>query len=118
MEDRNPEIALATKAFLARRTEGLPAQRYSRTERVVPDDFAHVYIGKDYPGTPHTEIFSCGMEAVAHGGFGGLQGRVPVNLAVLAGFKPGTAVPPAPKADSEHLALVLGLLASANKRIG
>ena len=30
MEDRNPEISAATKAFLRRRTAGLPFQRYHK----------------------------------------------------------------------------------------
>lgn len=115
VEDRNREISVATKAFLSRRTAGLPSQRYARTERVVEDSFAHAYIGKDYTGTHHTELFSCGMEAVTHGRFGGLRGQAEVNLAVMAGYKSKLATP-TPRADPEHLALVLGLLASANKK--
>jgi hypothetical protein len=115
VEDRNREISVATKAFLARRTAGLPSQRYARTERVVEDSFVHAYIGKDYAGTHHTELFSCGMEALTHGRFGGLRGQAEVNLAVLAGYK-STFVAPTPRSDPEHRALVLGLLASANKR--
>ena len=114
MEDRNPEISVATNVFLARRTAGLAPQRYARNELVVEDSFAHAYIGKNYPGH-HTELFSCGIEAIAHGQFGGLQGRAPVELAALAGYRPARAV--TPRADPEHLALVLGLLASANKTL-
>jgi hypothetical protein len=115
VEDTNREISVATKALLARRTAGLPSQRYARSERVVPDNFAHAYIGKDYPGH-HTELFSCGMEALTAGCFGGLRGTAPVSLGVLAGITPRSAATES-KADPEHLALVLGLLASANKTI-
>lgn len=109
MEDRNPEIGIATKEFLRRRTEGLPKQLYYRKELVTEDSFADRYMGKDhYRGTEHTELFSCGMEAVAHGRFGGLRGHTHVDLSAP------DLRHAAPRADPEHLALVLGLLATAN----
>jgi hypothetical protein len=116
MEDRNPEISAATKAFLRRRTAGLPFQRYHERELVVEDSFGHAYFGKDYPGGHHTELFSCGMEAVTHGCFGGLRGQSKVSLPAPGGVSLTDRAQP-PRADPEHLALVLGLLASANKRI-
>ncbi|GAT07716.1 hypothetical protein H7I77_09805 [Mycolicibacterium novocastrense] len=116
MEDRNPEISIATKHFLNRRTEGLPKERYHRKELVVPDGFAHRYMGKDYPGSNYTELFSCGMEAVAHGRFGGLRGHTKVDLTAPSATSNLDQVNP-PRADPEHLALVLGLLATANKRL-
>jgi hypothetical protein len=116
MEDRNREISVATKAFLRGRTEGLPLQRYHRSELVVQDEFAHQYIGMDYPGGHHTEVFSCGMEAVTHGQFGGLRGQAGVDLTAAGGVSAAERMQP-PRADPEHLALVLGLLASANKRV-
>jgi hypothetical protein len=67
MEDHNPEISVATKAFLRRRTAGLPLQRYHKRELVVEDSFVNAYFGKDDPGKHHTELFSCGMEAITHG---------------------------------------------------
>lgn len=110
MEDRNREISAATKHFLYRRTAGLPKTRYARNEYVTEDGFAASYIGKDYPKTDHTEIFSTGMEAITHGEYGGLRGHPSINLAA-----PQRST--APRADREHLALVLGLLAVANKRL-
>jgi hypothetical protein len=83
MEDRNPEISIATKAFLKRRTAGLAAERYAKGEAVV---------GKDYATSPHhTELLSCGMEAITHGRFGGLTGRSTVFLPAPAGLAPQTA---------------------------
>lgn len=111
MEDRNPEIGVATKRFLHRRTEGLPKERYVGSEVVVSDGFSHRYMGKDYPNSQHTELFSCGMEAITNGRFGGLRGDRPIAL-----LRPESLRPATPRADREHLALVLGLLATANKR--
>ena len=116
MEDRNPEISAATKAFLRRRTAGLPFQRYHKRELVVEDSFADKYMGKDYPGEYHTELFSCGMEALTHGRFGGLRGQSTVFLPAPGGISAADRAQP-PRADSEHLALMLGLLCSANRRI-
>jgi hypothetical protein len=116
MEDRNPEISVATKAFLKRRTAGLAAERYAKGEAVVADGFADRYMGKDYSGTHHTELLSCGMEAITHGRFGGLTGRPAVFLPAPGGVSAADRNQ-RPKADAEHLALVLGLLATANKRV-
>ena len=54
------------------------------------------------------------MEAITHGRFGGLTGRPTIFLPTLGGLSAADRAQP-PKADTEHLALVLGLLASANK---
>ncbi|MCT7371957.1 hypothetical protein [Mycolicibacterium llatzerense] len=110
MEDNNREISIVTKAFLARRTAGLPQTRYGRTELVVEDGFSSAYIGKNYEGTDHTELVSCGMEAITHGRYGGLRGHPSINMAA-------PQKQTAPRADREHLAMVLGLLAVANKRL-
>ena len=115
VEDRNPEISVATKAFLRRRTAGLAPERYAKRELVTPDGFSDRYMGKDYAGH-HTELFSCGMEAITHGRFGGLTGRPTIFLPARGGLSAADRAQP-PKADTEHLALVLGLLASANKRL-
>jgi hypothetical protein len=85
MEDRNPAISVATKAFLRRRTAGLPFQRYHRRELVMEDSFVNAYFGKDYPGKHHTELFSCGMEAITHGQHGGLHGQAKVFLPAPGG---------------------------------
>lgn len=116
MEDRNPEISVATKHFLQRRTQGQPKQRYYKTEWVIPDGFADRYIGKDYPNTHHTELFSCGMEALTQGRFGGLRGQVSIDLNSPNGKSAIESIIPR-HADPEHLALVLGVLAAANKPI-
>jgi len=117
MEDRNPEIAVATKVFLRRRTAGLASERYAKRELVTPDGFFDRYMGKDYADSAHhTELFSCGMEAITHGRFGGLTGRPTTSLPAPVGLSAADRAQP-PKPDNEHLALVLGLLASANKRL-
>ena len=99
-----------------RRTAGIAPERYAKSELVVPDGFSDRYMGKDYAGTHHTELFSCGMEAITHGRFGGLSGRPSIFLPAPGGLTVADRAQP-PKADTEHLALVLGLLASANKRL-
>ena len=97
MEDRNPEISVATKAFLRRRTAGLAPERYAKSELVVPDGFSDRYMGKDYAGTHHTELFSCGMEAITHGRFGGLTGRPSIFLpAPVASASPTEPSPQKP----------------------
>jgi hypothetical protein len=116
MEDHNPEISIATKQFLKRRTEGHQRERYHRSEWTTADGFADRYMGKDYPNTHHTELFSCGMEAVAHGRFGGLRGQARIDLSGPNGKNTIDTLKPT-RADPEHLALVLGLLASANKKL-
>ena len=85
MEDHNPEISVATKPFLRRRTAGLPFQRYHKRELVVEDSFVNVYFGKDYPGNHHTELFSSGVEAITHGQYGGLAASRPSTRARCSG---------------------------------
>ena len=66
---------------------------------------------------PHyTELFSCGMEAITHGRFSGLKGRPTILLPAPGGLSAADRAQP-PNTDTEHLALVLELLSSANKRI-
>jgi hypothetical protein len=43
-------------------------------------------MGKDYAGTHHTELFSCGMEAITHGRFGCLTGRPSIFLPAPGGL--------------------------------
>ena len=112
MEDFNPDISIATKEFLRRRTAGLPQTRYAKNEYVIEDGFASSYMGKDYPNTSFTELFSTGMEALTHGEYGGLRGRRRINLNHPSGYD--TRIQP-PRADPEHLALILGILSTANK---
>ena len=54
MEDRYPEISVATKSFLRRRTAGLAPERYAKRELVTPDGFSDRYMGKDYAGILRT----------------------------------------------------------------
>ena len=60
-----------------------------------PDGFSDRYMGKDYAGTHHTELFSCGMEAITHGRFGGLTGRPSI-------FLPAPVASPSPTAPSRQ----------------
>ncbi|OHU98199.1 hypothetical protein BKN37_21070 [Mycobacterium talmoniae] len=114
MEDRNPEISFVTKHFLHQRTAGQPKERYYKNEWTTPDGFADRYMGKDYPNTHHTELLSCGMEAITHGRFGGLRGQASIDLNNPDGKSAIETIIPL-RADPEHLALVLGILAAANK---
>ena len=118
LEAGNEEVALACKAFLQRRTHGLedeqylPATRRRREERVTADSFVDCYMGRDYPHTSHTEIFSTGCEAIFAGSFGGLLG-VEIEEST-AGIVSGAR---RHRSDPEHFALVMGLLATANKAV-
>lgn len=117
LEAKNPEIGFVCKEFLAQRTAGLSKEHYAgrgrNAEFVVPDGFVERYIGKDYPtDANHTEIFSVGCEAVLKGGYGGLLG-LEVDTMKLA----TEGVVSRHKKDPEHFALVMGLLATANKKL-
>lgn len=107
IEANNPEVGYACKEFLRKRTEGTDSKVYhtSRTygaEHVKEDGFVKSYIGKDYPSDAnHTEVFSMGVEAVFAGAHGGLLD--------IDGYSAKDR-----KSDPEHLALILGLLSTAN----
>lgn len=70
--EKDPRVHLACKKFLYRRTEGLDPVIYNKgnktngykDEIAVPDDFVHMYIGKDYEGRENTEVFSMGMQYI------------------------------------------------------
>lgn len=116
-ETSNPEVGMACKLFLQRRTEGFeksvyaPATRSKPAEIVISDGFMDSYIGKDYPGNYNTEVFSMGVEALLAGAHGGLMG-VEVDMSRLGKEK---GVPKTYRADPEHFALVMGLLSIANR---
>lgn len=101
LEDTNNHIPILERAFLARRCvdehgHPTPTRPYlrSRTERVQEGGFVDPYVGKVYNRT-FTEVLSIGTEAVFTGTYGGLTG---------AGDH---------KADPDHRAFVLGMLAVA-----
>lgn len=73
------------------------ARQRSAGEWTRPDDFAEVYMGKEYDGHS-SEVFTCGMEGVFAGRFGGLRG---------AGNW---------REDTAHRDLILGTLASVGKK--
>lgn len=116
-ETSNPEVGMACKLFLQRRTEGFeksvyaPATRSKPAEIVISDGFMDSYIGKDYPGNYNTEVFSMGVEALLSGAHGGLMG-VEVDMSRLGKEK---GVPKTYRADPEHFALVMGMLSTANR---
>lgn len=117
LEYSNPEVGAACKEFLARRTEGWERVVYqkgrtrARDEVVTPDGFVDSYIGKHYDEPNSTEVFSMGVEALMTGEHGGLLG-IDVETREIAGTD---GVPKRYKSDPEHFALVMGLLAVANK---
>jgi len=101
MEDTNAHIPVLERTFLARRCvdehgNQTPSRPYlrSRTERVREGGFVDSYVGKIYAWS-FTEVMSIGTEAVFTGSYGGLTG---------AGDY---------KADPDHRAFVLGMLAVA-----
>lgn len=120
IEYSNPEVGAACKEFLKRRTEGMEKVVYLAGKRrngkrlpdevVVPDGFVDSYIGKNYDDPNHTEVFSMGVEAVFTGAHGGLLG-IEIDTANLG--KEG--VTKRYRSDPEHFALIMGLLASANR---
>lgn len=122
IEYNNPEVGMACNEFLKRRTEGMekvvyqPAKRVGKrvipAEVVTPDGFVDSYIGKQYNDKYHTEVFSMGVEALFTGEHGGLLG-VEVDTSRLA----TDGVTKRYRADPEHFALVMGLLATANKPV-
>ncbi|MFI9507185.1 hypothetical protein [Nocardia sp. NPDC052566] len=100
VETLRPEIPVACKTFRQRRTsrpDGEPATltQFAPGERAFLDHFTHMYGGKDYEGSVHTEVLSMGMEAVFTGTYGGLKG--------YQGHR----------ADPDHRHLILGLCATA-----
>lgn len=101
MEDAMPRIGELEAAFKARRC-GLPGQRRvvaafegSRKEVALDGGFVVPYVGKQYYGAAGRfhEVMSTGMEAVIGGKYGGLVGE------------------DGHKADPDHRAFVLGVLA-------
>lgn len=107
MMESDPRVFYSCKQFLHDRTRGKESIVYNRsrkhgTEMTVPDGFANSYVGKDYMGTTHTEVFSVGMEGIFAQGRGGVAGVVP-------------STDMAPKldktVDTEHRDLILGILA-------
>lgn len=117
MEYANPEIAFACKEFLRRRTEGMERVVYKKGERgksdevVTPDGFVDSYIGKHYDTSLYaTEVFSMGVEALFAGEHGGLLG-LEIDTTSSHAFNDRRRY----RADPEHFAMVMGLLAVANK---
>ena len=101
LEDTNPHLGVLEKQFLERRCvdangNKTPAvlRRGSRGERFREGGFVDSYIGKVYESN-FAEVLSVGAEAVFTGSYGGLVGE------------------DGHKADLDHRAFVLGLLATA-----
>jgi hypothetical protein len=101
LEDTNPHLGVLEKQLLERRCvdangNKTPAvlRRGSRGERFREGGFVDSYIGKVYESN-FAEVLSVGAEAVFTGSYGGLVGE--------DGYK----------ADPDHRAFVLGLLATA-----
>lgn len=109
-----PDIRRIENEFLRRRTTMSDGNRERRVnvspglrkpEMGWADSFVDAYVGRDYQvarqdiaGHPDTEVLSMGIEALYGGNHGGLVG---------AGRY---------KADPEHRALILGMLALAGRR--
>lgn len=106
VEYKHPELLLAAKQLLARRSDAIPSEKGKvaylkhmtgvksyKNEVAVNDGFYHPYVGKIYgamgiQGVETTEVFSMGLQALA----------TDVELAKLA------------MADPEHLAVVMAAI--------
>ena len=106
VEYKHPELLLAAKQLLARRSDAIPSEKGKvaylkhmtgvksyKNEVAVNDGFYHPYVGKIYgamgiQGVETTEVFSMGFQALA----------TDVELAKLA------------MADPEHLAMVMAAI--------
>jgi hypothetical protein len=106
VEYKNPELLLAAKQLLARRSDAIPSEKGKvaylkhmtgvksyKNEVAVNDGFYHPYVGKIYgamgiQGVETTEVFSMGFQALT----------TDVELAKLA------------MADPEHLAMVMAAI--------
>lgn len=106
VEYKNPELLLAAKQLLARRSDAIPSEKGKvaylkhmtgvksyKNEVAVNDGFYHPYVGKIYgamgiQGVETTEVFSMGFQALT----------TDVELAKLA------------IADPEHLAMVMAAI--------
>lgn len=106
VEYKNPELLLAAKQLLARRSDAIPSEKGKvaylkhmtgvksyNNEVAVNDGFYHPYVGKIYgamgiQGVETTEVFSMGFQALT----------TDVELAKLA------------MADPEHLAMVMAAI--------
>ena len=84
-----------TTAAGTRRTISAISGMFSTRERAWDGGFVDPYVGKIYKTRSHREVLSVGMEAVMHGSYGGLVGE--------DGYK----------ADEDHRAFILGMLACA-----
>lgn len=111
MMESDPRVFYACKQFLADRTTGKDSIVYNKsrrhgTEMAVPDGFANTYIGKDYAGSPHTEVFSMGMEGIFAQGKGGCRG-----INEMRTVSPNGLVEYEGVIDTDHRDLILGILA-------
>lgn len=113
LELGNAEIVEACRSFFEKRTQGKSQSESNDVNRsfmYVDGNFAHDYVGSiDEQGSP-TEVFAVGVEALftaptaQH--YGGL-----IDYAATASNGSSDTMRP----DPEHLSLILGLLATANK---
>ena len=81
VEATNPRIVTACHTFRLNHAfttpDGRPQRHLRGKSLYMTGDYPHEYVGRDYattqgPSTPHTEVFSMGMEAIfggAHHGF-------------------------------------------------
>lgn len=134
--EADPQINMACRRFLERRTEGLESMIYHKADHtndhqdeiVVEDGFYRSYVGKSYRYSHNTEVFSMGMEGLfspdeypsSDRPHGGLK-PIPVVSINRKGKDAGSIgieqVVSHPQVDDpEHRALILGLLSSVQSR--
>lgn len=97
-------IARVSKAFIIRRAIKLSSFNINKS-KYAQDHFANDYVGALYGNSPHTEVFSMGMESTFLGTNGSLIGIALPQIERHPRIK-------IHRADIEHRNLTLGILAS------
>ena len=138
--EKNPQVYMACKQFLHRRTEGLEPASYLFDDPetgvaaidAISDGFFSTYVGRDYPNSEITEVFSMGMQhifseppttvnetpdlfdSLNDGNYFGITKNISVGEGISKGGISIREVEPIERYDAEHRNLIMGILASAH----
>jgi len=138
--EKNPQVYMACKQFLHRRTEGLDPVSYlfddpengTTAISAISDGFFNTYVGRDYPNSASTEVFSMGMQhifseprttvsetpdlfdSLNNGNYFGITKNISVGANESNGTIGIREVEPIERYDAEHRNLIMGILASAH----
>lgn len=138
--EKNPQVYMACKQFLHRRTEGLEPASYLFDDpetgvvaiEAISDGFFNTYVGRDYPNSASTEVFSMGMQhifseprttvsetpdlfdSLNDGNYFGITKNISVGANESNGTIGIREIEPIERYDAEHRNLIMGILASAH----